>query len=216
MRRGYLILIAGGVLIASGIAISVIWAGSLGGRIMNQNTILNGVSIYPSGVTNAITQVNDLSRPLSLVISIESNDNTGQANPILRETVRNPIGDIISTNDFAKQFVATIKPDAIGKYTLTINNLGGNFVRIGILFGNLPFVSQNSQLNVNFFAGLVIGGILAIVGIIALIVGLVVVIVDRRRTARNVGAGLGFTFIYQSEQLQNLIFLKAKNNPTIC
>lgn len=185
MRRGYLILIAGGVLIASGIAISVIWAGSLGGRIMNQNTILNGVSIYPSGAANAITQVNDLSRPLSLVISIESNDNTGQANPILRETVRNPNGDIISTNDFAKQFVATIKPDAIGQYTLTINNLGGNFVRIGILFGNLPFVSQNSQLNVNFFAGLVIGGVLAIVGIIALIVGLVVVIVDRRRTTRN-------------------------------
>ena len=185
MRRGYLILIAGGVLIASGIAISVIWAGSLGGRIMNQNTILNGVSIYPSGATDAITQVNDLSRPLSLVISIESNDNTGQANPILRETVRNPNGDIISTNDFAKQFVGTIKPDAIGKYTLTINNLGGNFVRIGILFGNLPFVSQNSQLNVNFFAGLVIGGVLAIVGIIALIVGLVVVIVDRRRTTRN-------------------------------
>jgi len=185
MRRGYLILIAGGVLIASGIAISVIWAGSLGGRIMNQNTILNGVSIYPSGATDAITQVNDLSRPLSLVISIESNDNTGQANPILRETVRNPNGDIISTNDFAKQFVTTIKPDAIGQYTLTINNQGGNFVRIGILFGNLPFVSQNSQLNVNFFAGLVIGGVLAIVGIIALIVGLVVVIVDRRRTTRN-------------------------------
>jgi hypothetical protein len=185
MRRGYLILIAGGVLIASGIAISVTWAGSLGSRVINQNTILNGVSIYPSGAANAITQVNDLSRPLSLVISIESNDNTGQANPILRETVRNPNGDIISTNDFAKQFVATIKPDAIGKYTLTINNLGGNFVRIGILFGNLPFVSQNSQLNVNFFAGLVIGGVLAIVGIIALIVGLVVVIVDRRRTTRN-------------------------------
>ena len=185
MRRGYLILIAGGVLLASGIAISVIWAGSLGSRIINQNTILNGVSIYPSGAMNAITQVNDLSRPLSLVISIESNYNTGQANPILRETVRNPNGEILLTNDFAKQFVATIKPDVIGKYTLTINNLGGNFVRIGILFGNLPFVGQNNQLNVNFFAGLVTGGVLAIAGIIALIVGLVVSIVDRRRTTRN-------------------------------
>jgi hypothetical protein len=185
MRRGYLILIAGGVLLASGIAISVIWAGSLGSRIINQNTILNGVTIYPSGAMNAITQVNDLSRPLSLVISIESNHNTDQANPILRETVRNPNGEIISTNDFAKQFVATIKPEVIGKYTLTIDNMGGNFVRIGILFGNLPFVSQNNQLNVNFFAGLVTGGVLAIGGIIALIVGLVVSIVDRRRTTRN-------------------------------
>lgn len=185
MRRGYLILIAGGVLIASGIAISVIWAGSLGSRIFNQNTILNDVSIYPSGAANTITQVNDLSRPLSLVISIESNHNIGQGNPILRETVRNPNGEIISTNDFAKQFVTTIKPDVIGKYTLSINNLGGDFVKIGVLFGNLPFVSQNNQLNVNFFAGLVTGGVLAIAGIIALIVGLVVVIVDRRRTTKN-------------------------------
>ena len=102
MQRGYLILIAGGVLLALGIAISLIWAGSLGIRIINQNTILNGVSIYPSGATNAITQVSDLSRPLSLVISIESNHNTGQANAILRETVRNSNGDIISTNDFTK------------------------------------------------------------------------------------------------------------------
>jgi len=71
MQRGYLILIVGGALLASGIAISAIWAGSLGGRIIHQNTILNGVSIYPSGTASAITQVNDVSRPLSLVISIE-------------------------------------------------------------------------------------------------------------------------------------------------
>ena len=185
MQRGYLILTVGGVLLASGIAISVIWAGSLGSRIINQNTILNGVSIYPSGAANAITQVTDLSRPLSLLISIESNHNTGQANPILREIVRNPNGEIISTNDFAKQFVTTIKPDVIGKYTLTIDNLGGSLVSVGILFGNLPFVGQNNQLNLNLFGGLVTGGILAVAGIIALIAGLVVLIVDRRRITRN-------------------------------
>ena len=64
MQRGYLILIIGGALLASGITISVIWAGSLGSRVIQQNTILNGVSIYPSGTASAITQVNDVSRPL--------------------------------------------------------------------------------------------------------------------------------------------------------
>ena len=142
MQRGYLILIVGGALLALGIAISVIWAGSLGSRIINQNTILNGVSIYPSGAANAITQVTDLSRPLSLVISIESNHNTGQPNPILRETVRNPNGELISTNQLTKQFLTTIKPDVIGKYTLTMDNLGGSLVSVGILFGNLPFVGR--------------------------------------------------------------------------
>ncbi|MFY9873952.1 MAG: hypothetical protein WAK17_29965 [Candidatus Nitrosopolaris sp.] len=57
MQRGYLILIVGQALLASGIVISVIWAGSLGGRNILQNTILNGVSIYPSGTATAITQV---------------------------------------------------------------------------------------------------------------------------------------------------------------
>lgn len=183
MQRGYLILIGGGALLALGIAISLIWADSLSSRIINQNTILNGVSIYPSGSANAITQVNDLSRPLSLVISLDHN--VGQANPILRETVTNPNGDIISTKDFTNQLFTIIKPDVMGKYTLSINNLGGSLVSIGILFGNLPFVGQNNQLNVNFFAGLVTGGVLTISGIIVLIAGLVVVIVDRRKITRN-------------------------------
>jgi hypothetical protein len=184
MQRGYLILIVGGALLASGVVISVIWAGSLGGRNILQNTILNGVSIYPSGTATATTQVNDLSRPLSLVISIEPNPNT-EANPTLREILRNPNGEVISTNEFTKQFLTTIKPDVIGKYTLTIDNLGGSLVSVGILFGNLPFVGQNNQLNLNLFGGLVTGGILAVVGIIALIAGFVVLIVDRRRIKRN-------------------------------
>jgi hypothetical protein len=187
MHRGYIILIVGGALLASGIAITVIWAGSLGGRIIHQNTILSGVSIYPTGTANAITQVNDLSRPLSLVISIESN--TGQTNPTLRETVRNPNGEVISSNEFTTQFLTTIKPNVIGKYTLTIDNTGGSLVSVGILFGNLPFVGQNDQLNMNLFVGLVAGGILAIAGIIALIAGLIIVIVNRRRNTRNQAHG---------------------------
>ncbi|HET7148868.1 MAG TPA: hypothetical protein VFI73_10265 [Candidatus Nitrosopolaris sp.] len=185
MHRGYLILIIGGALLTSGIAIAVIWAGSLGGGIIHQNTILNGLSIYPSGTADAITQVNDLSRPLSLVISIESNHNTGQTNPTLKEIVRNPNGEVISANEFSSQFLTTIKPDVIGKYTLTIDNIGGSLVSVGILFGNLPFVDQNNQLNINLFAGLVAGGILAVVGIVALIVGLILVIVNRQRSTRN-------------------------------
>lgn len=185
MQRGYLILIIGGALLALGITISVIWAGSLGSRIIQQNTILNGVFIYPSGTVSAITQVNDVSRHLSLVISIEPN----RANPTLRETVRNPNGDVISTNQFTNQFLTTIKPDVIGKYALTIDNLGGSLVNIGILFGNLPFVGQNNQLNLNLFGGLLTGGILAVAGLTALMAGLVVLIVDRRRITRNKTTG---------------------------
>ena len=147
------------------------------------------MSIYPSGTASANTQVDDVSRHLSLVISVEPNHNTDLVNPTLRETVRNPNAEVISTNEFTKQFLTTIKPDVIGKYTLAIDNLGAKLVSVGILFGNLAFVGQNNQLNPNLFGGLVTGGILAVAGIIALIVGPVVLIVDRRRITRNKTTG---------------------------
>ena len=73
--------------------------------------------------------------------------------------------------------------------TLLDQYVGGSLVSVGILFGNLPFVGQNNQLNLNLFGGLVAGGILAVAGIIALIVGPVVLIVDRRRITRNKTTG---------------------------
>ncbi|MDP9287142.1 MAG: hypothetical protein M3P08_02965 [Thermoproteota archaeon] len=78
-----------------------------------------------------------------------------------------------------------LKTDVVGKYIFTINNLRNNPVSVGILFGNLPFVGQNNQFNVNLFSGIVVGGILIIFGIIVLITGLMVAILDRRRGART-------------------------------
>ena len=96
-----------------------------------------------------------------------------------------PNGQIISTNEFSNQFLTRLKTDVVGKYILTIKNLGNNPVSVGILFGNLPFVGQNNQFNVNLFSGIVVGGILIIFGIIVLITGLIVVILDRRRGTRT-------------------------------
>lgn len=180
MQRGYIILITGAAFLITGISVSAIWTTSLVGTITHQNTILNVVSISPLGAVNAITQISDINHPLSLVIHLESNGN----HP-LRETVQDPNGQIISANEFSNQFLTRLKTDVVGKYILTINNLGNNPVSVGILFGNLPFVGQNYQFNVNLFSGIVIGGILIIFGIIVLITGLIVVILDRRRDART-------------------------------
>jgi len=180
MQRGYIILIIGAAFLITGISVSAIWTSSLVGKITYQNTFLNIVSINPSGAVNAITQISDLNHPLSLVIHLESN-----GNPPLRETVRDPNGQIISTYEFSNQFLTRLKTDIVGKYTLTISNPGNNAVSVGILFGNLPFVGQNNQFNVNLFSGIVVGGILIIFGIIVLITGLIIVILGRRRGART-------------------------------
>ena len=184
MQRGYIILIAGAVLLISGIVISILWAVPFAGTIIRENTILSGVSIRPAGSVNASTQVIDTSRPVSLAIHLERNNSTtgGQIpNNILRETVRNPNGVIMTSNEFTKQIFTTFKPDITGKYIVTIYNSGNSPVSIGVLAGNLPFIGANNKVNFNSFSGIIAGIILTIAGIIVLIAGVIVLILDRRR-----------------------------------
>src|SRR5437879_1701362 len=184
MQRGYIILIAGAVLLISGIVISILWAVPFAGTIIRENTILSGVSIRPVGSVNVFAQVIDTSRPVSLAIHVERNNSTtgGEIpNNILRETVRNPNGVIMTSNEFTKQIFTTFKPDVTGKYTVTIYNLGDSRVSIGVLAGNLPFIGANNKVNFNSLSGIIVGIILTIAGIIVLIAGVIVLILDRRR-----------------------------------
>ena len=193
MQRGYIILIAGAVLLISGIVISIFWAGSFAGTIIRENTILSGVSIRSAGSVNASTQVIDTSRPVSLAIHVERNNSTtgGEIpNNILRETVRNPNGVIMTSNEFTKQIFTTFKPDVTGKYTVTIYNLGDSRVSIGVLAGNLPFIGANNKVNFNSLSGIIVGIILTIAGIIVLIAGVIVLILDRRRITPTTEASL--------------------------
>jgi len=184
VQRGYIILIVGAVLLISGIVISILWAVPFAGTIIRENTILSGVSIRPAGSVNASTQVIDTSRPVSLAIHVERNNSTtgGEIpNSILRETVRNPNGVIMTSNEFTKQIFIIFKPDIAGKYTVTIYNLGNIPVSIGVLAGNVPFIGANNKVNFNSLSGIIVGIILTIVGIIVLIAGVIVLILDRRR-----------------------------------
>jgi len=185
LQRGYIILIVGAILLISGVVISAIWAGHFAGTIIRENTILSGISIRPASSVNTSTQVIDTSRPVSLAIHVERNNSPtgGQIIPnnILRETVRNPNGIVMTSNEFTKQVFITFKPDITGKYTITIYNLGNIPVSIGVLVGNLPFVGANNQVNFNSFSGLIAGVILTIAGIIVLIAGAIVLVLDRRK-----------------------------------
>src|SRR5919198_1803488 len=187
LQRSYIILIIGAVLLISGIIISAVWAGSFATTFMRENTLLNGVLIRPADLVNTTFQVTDTSRPVPLAIHVERNNTSGIGqeqqipNNTLRETVRNPNGLIMTSNEFTKQFFTTFKPDMIGKYTITISNLGSTPVRIGVLAGYLPFIGTNNQVNVNFLGGIIAGIFLIVAGIILLIAGVVVLALDRRK-----------------------------------
>ena len=195
-KRGYIVLIVGAVLLISGIVITALSAGFFAGTIVRENTISSGVSIRPHASVNAPIEVIDTTRPVSVAIHVERDIGTssttgGQVQDNnLRETVLNPNGVIMTNNEFTKQFFTTFKPDIVGKYTLTVYNLGNSPVSIGVLVGNLPFISANNQINFNSLSGLIAGVILTIAGIIALIAGIIVLVLDRRRISPKTEATL--------------------------
>ena len=190
-------MILGAALLISGIIISALWAGYFAGTFIRENIILRDVSIRQSTSVSTSIQVMDTSRPISLTIHVEpSNDMTssitttavnegggGQIpNTILRETVRNPNGIIMTSNEFTKQFFTTFKPDIPGKYTITVYNLGNSPVSIGVIVGNIPFIGANNKIvNINFLGAIIAGVVLIIAGIIALIAAVIVLALDRRK-----------------------------------
>ena len=181
LKRGYVILIAGGALVVAGIVISALWAGSFVGQFMQENTIIGQAVVEPSESINATLEVNDISRPISTALHFEPRS----ANFTLRETVTDPFGRIINTNEFSKDFFTTFKVNTVGKFTLTILNQGSSPVNVDGVFGYIPFVGENNQVNLNPLNSLLIGISLFIIGIIVMIVGIVFTIIDRRRENRR-------------------------------
>ena len=137
LKRGYIILIAGAVLLISGIVITASSARFFAATIMRENTVSSGVSIRPHASVNAPINVIDTTRPVSVVIHVErdigtssttgghigTSSTTGGQVPdnTLRETVLNPNGVIMTNNQFTKQFFTTFKPDIVGKiYTYSL------------------------------------------------------------------------------------------------
>ena len=177
LKRGYIILIAGGVLLIVGIVISAVWAGSFAGQFLQENTLISQAVVRPSESINATLQVNDTSRPISVALQFEPES----ANVTLRETVTDSSGRVVNMNEFLKDFFTTFKVNTVGKVTLTISNKGSSPVNVDGVFGYIPFVGENNQVNLSPLNGILIGIILFIIGLIALIVGVVFVIIDRRK-----------------------------------
>src|SRR5918912_372917 len=167
IQRGYIILIAGGILIVIGITLTAVYGSSLAGLILNENVILGDVSINPSASVNRTLQIKNIERPISIALHIESEkdgDKTQQtqqqqaSNVGIVEEVRNPRGIVVNKNQFNNSngnyndnnnngLFTILRPDVEGEYTLIINNLGSNPVKIGGAFGYLPIIGSNNQLN---------------------------------------------------------------------
>jgi hypothetical protein len=184
LKRGYIILIVGGVLLVTGLVLSIFSVGSFAGQFMRENIVLSKTIVSPSEPVNVKLQVNDTAHPVS--VALHSSE-VGSSNNSLRESIQDPSGRIVNTNQFSEIFFTTFKPNMTGEYTLLISNLGSNPINIDGVFGFIPFTGSggNEKVNLSSFNSIVTGIILFIIGIIALIAGIIIAILDRRREKRR-------------------------------
>lgn len=179
--RGYIVLIVGGALLVSGIVISAFGTGSLVGSFLKESTVVAQTLIEPSKNVNATLLVNDISRSVSLAI----HTNPKISNATLNEIVQDSRGSVVSNHNFQSEILTTFKPTTIGKYVLTISNQGPNPVSVDGIFGYIPIIGENNEVNLSPVGGIITGVVLAIIGIIALIVGIVIVILDRKGKSKS-------------------------------
>jgi hypothetical protein len=192
MKRGHIVLASGAIMLVAGIVISAIWGVSFAGSFLRENTIVAKTIIDAGKSVEAKTNVNQLDRPVSLAIGI---DRSGQQQTFsdmrLKETVTDPDGKVVNSNEFGGSFFTSFSPQVAGVYTVTISNIGTKPVSVSGAFGYMSFMGPDGKPNIGAVTGegelgmIIAGGGLAMAGIITLIVGAIVTAIDSRASKQS-------------------------------
>jgi uncharacterized membrane protein len=187
IQRGYIILIIGGVLFIAGIIIAAVWAIPFASTFLQNNTLINQVSIEPGRSVQATTQITDVSRPITVAIHIERLEGVVR----LIETVRDPSGTVVSNNEFSANLFTTFQPQNTGNHVLNITNAEATPVTINAMFGYIPFITSAAPpgaggqplpgVDLSSLSVVITGGVLTTIGFFTIIAGIVIVVIDSRR-----------------------------------
>ena len=197
IQRGYIILIIGGALFIAGIIIAAVWAIPFASTFLQNNTLINQVSIQPGRSVEATTQVTDVSRPVTVAIHIERSEGVVR----LIETVKDQSGSVVSSNEFSANLFTTFRPQNSGNHILNITNAGSAPVTINAMFGYLPFITAPASstsdgsgggqpipgVDLSSLSVVITGGVLTAIGFFTIIAGIVIVVIDSRK--RREGRG---------------------------
>ena len=201
IQRGYIILIVGGVLFIAGIILAAVWAIPFASTFLQENTLINQVSIESGRSVEATTQVTDVSRPVTVAIHIERPEGVVR----VIETVKDPSGIVVSSNEFSANLFTTFQPQSVGNHILNITNAGSTPVTINAMFGYMPFITppaSTSQVggqplpgvDLSSLSVVIVGGVLTTIGFFTISAEIVVVVIDsRKRGEQKSGSSGGIT-----------------------
>ena len=191
LERGYIILIAGALLFAIGIALVVAYGTDMATILLDETTILDNIELEPEEPVNQTLDIESTDRPVSVVLHVGSGVNDDSSNqdptdrPVVEQIVISPDGEVINKNQISENtqsdLLATFMPESEGTYTLTLTNLGTERVTVFGFFGFLPILEEGGAINFEPVMGVAAGAVIIIIGVIILIAGTIVTLLDRRR-----------------------------------
>jgi hypothetical protein len=174
LRRGAYIIIGGVAILIAGIGVAAVGFIPIMQKLYEENQVLTNEPIDGGSTKTLTVDVGDTSRQLSAVIS------TTDSNVPLRAVLKGPDASVISDTSFRSNTLLGAKPTSPGLYALLITNQGDTAATINVVFGYLPGVGQNNQVNGQLFAVPIVGGLMVVTGFIVIIIGIVIALVDRR------------------------------------
>lgn len=181
MQRGYRILVVSGILFVTSVSISFVWGITFSGLFItnSQGLLANQITLTTLQVYNTSIYIDSINRPLAIAIDSINNDQSR-----LREIVTGPSGEVISDSTFQNTYFSTIKPNKTGEYALSVVQLEKkprDNVTLYLLFGVLPFLKENGEMEWSVFTGLIVGIFLFVGGLVSLTAGIIISIKDRNR-----------------------------------
>lgn len=139
LQSRYASLIAGVCMCATGMAIFTYLSPV---DFLEPGFVRDGILIQDQYVSphESLEVMLDIAYPLqSVTISVD--------NPLydipLRLEIKDPVGIIVSKSDSSKLLKATFRTENLGKYTVTITNLGSETTKITVPYGHN--ISQNAE-----------------------------------------------------------------------
>jgi hypothetical protein len=143
-------------------------------KLYEENQVLTNEPIDGGSTKSMTMDVSDTSRQISVVIS------TSDSSVPLRAVLKGPDASVISDTSFRSNTFVGAKPTSPGLYALLITNQGDTSATINAVFGYLPGVGQNSQVNGQLFAVPIAGSVMVGIGFIVIVIGIVIALVNRK------------------------------------
>ncbi len=155
LQHRYASLFSGVVLCIAGLAILAYLSPDdlLTPGFVRDGMLIQSQQSLPNEPSNGIISVTELNRDVSIFINRLTSEIP------LKAEIKDPNGMTVRDVDISKTSQATFRPEILGKYTVTITNLGSKAIMISAYYGHhLPETSNTETALGYLWVPLIIGG----------------------------------------------------------